>query len=297
MNVSHAAARSDPRPLGVLDSGVGGLSILRELRAQLPAENVIYLADQAHVPYGTRPIEQVRTFTEGIVRFLLAQDVKLVVVACNTASAAALHALRTRFPDVPFVGMEPAVKPAAQATQSGVIGVLATEATFQGALYASVVGRFARGVHVEKQACPEFVTLVEAGQTHTEAARAAVRRRLTPLLRAGVDQLVLGCTHFPFLADLLREEAGPHVALVDPSAAVARQVGRVLSAREAANISSAPGALRCYTTGSPSAFRRTLRALLGAELAEAADVCAATWGADGTLRAMPQAGACSEESV
>ncbi len=293
MNVPPTAARSDPRPIGVLDSGVGGLSVLREIRAQLPAENVIYLADQAHVPYGTRPIEQVRTFTEGIVRFLLAQQAKLIVVACNTASAAALRTLRTTFPHVPFVGMEPAVKPAAEATRSGVIGVLATEATFQGALYASVVGRFARDVRVEKQACPEFVTLVEAGETHGEAARAAVRRRLAPLLHAGVDQLVLGCTHFPFLADLLREEAGAGVALVDPSAAVARQVGRVLRAREAANMASAPGFLRCYTTGAPQAFRRVLRALLGAEVAQAADVCAAMWRADGTL-ALTASGACSD---
>ena len=284
VNAPHAAARSDPRPLGVLDSGVGGLSILRELRAQLPAENVIYLADQAHVPYGTRPIEQVRAFTEGIVRFLLAQDAKLIVVACNTASAAALRTLRADFPHVPFVGMEPAVKPAAQATQTGVIGVLATEATFQGELYASVVGRFAQNVRVETQACPEFVTLVEAGQTHGEAAREAVRRRLAPLLSAGVDQLVLGCTHFPFLADVLRAEAGAGVTLVDPSAAVARQVGRVLRAREAANMTSAPGWLRCYTTGAPQAFRRALRTLLGAEVAEAADVCAAKWGAGGTLK-------------
>ncbi len=292
MNALSASARSDPRPIGVLDSGVGGLSIVRELRAQLPSENLIYLADQAHVPYGTRPIAQVRAFTEAIVRFLLAQEVKLVVVACNTASAAALHALRATFPHVPFVGMEPAVKPAAQATQSGVIGVLATEATFQGELYASVVGRFAQGVRVEKQACPEFVTLVEAGQTHTEAARAAVRKRLAPLLRAGVDQLVLGCTHFPFLAHLLQEEAGPHVTLVDPSAAVARQVGRVLRAREAARMTSAPGELRCYTTGSPQAFRRALRTLLGAEVAEAADVCAARWHAAAPLQLMASAGAC-----
>ena len=293
MNLPHSPARSDPRPIGILDSGVGGLSILREVRAQLPAENVIYLADQAHVPYGTRPIEQVRAFTEGIVRFLLAQQAKLIVVACNTASAAALLTLRTTFPHVPFVGMEPAVKPAAEATRTGVIGVLATEATFQGKLYASVVGRFARDVRVETQTCPEFVTLVEAGHTHTDAARAAVRRRLAPLLRVGIDQLVLGCTHFPFLADVLRAEAGPGVALVDPSAAVARQVERVLRAREAAHMTSAHGKLCCYTTGDVPAFRRVLRTLLGAEVAEAADVCAATWGADGTLTPA-SAEACSD---
>ncbi|MBN1563788.1 MAG: glutamate racemase, partial [Anaerolineae bacterium] len=224
---THSHPISDPaarRPIGLMDSGVGGLSILRELRAQLPAENVIYVADQAHVPYGPRSIEQVRAFTFGVVRFLLDQGAKLIVIACNTASAAALYALRESFPAVPFVGMEPAVKPAACDTQSGVIGVIATAATFQGELYASVVGRFAQDVRVETAACPEFVTLAEAGDTDSAAARDAIRRRLSSLLVAGIDQLVLGCTHFPFLADAIRAEIGPGVTLVDPSPAVARQV-------------------------------------------------------------------------
>ncbi|MEW6577775.1 MAG: glutamate racemase, partial [Chloroflexota bacterium] len=274
------------RPIGLLDSGVGGLSILREVRAQLPAEHLIYLADQAHVPYGSRSIEQVRAFTEGIARFLIAQGVKLIVVACNTASAAALRPLRAQFPAMPFVGMEPAVKPAASATRSGVIGVIATEATFQGELFASVVGRFAQGVRVETRACPEFVRLAEAGETTSPRARLAVRRCLAPLLATGIDQLVLGCTHFPFLSEAIQAEAGPGVTIVDPSPAVARQAGRVLRDRAALNPAGTPGSVTCYTTGQPDAFRTVLRTLLGAEFAALAGVRAAAWDGD-RLHALP----------
>jgi glutamate racemase len=265
------------RPIGVLDSGVGGLSVLREMRALLPAEHVIYLADQGHVPYGPRSIEEVRAFTVETARFLIGQDAKLVVVACNAASAAALYHLRERFPEMPFVGMEPAVKPAARDTKTGVIGVIATEATFQGELYASVVGRFAQGVSVETRACPEFVRLAEAGETDSPAARAAVQRCLAPLLEAGIDQLVLGCTHFPFLKDAIQAEIGPGVTIVDPSPAVARQVGRVLAERALLTDSADPAHVIYYTSGDPAAFRTTLGALLGAEIAIPADVRAARW--------------------
>jgi glutamate racemase len=265
------------RPIGVLDSGVGGLSVLREIRTQLPAEPVIYLADQGHVPYGPRSIEQVRAFTVETARFLIGQGIKLVVVACNTASAAALYHLRERFPDTPFVGMEPAVKPAARDTKTGVIGVIATEATFQGELYASVVGRFAQDVRVETRACPEFVRLAEAGETDSPAARAAVRRCLAPLLEAGIDQLVLGCTHFPFLREAIQAEIGPGVTIVDPSPAVARQVGRALDDRALLAGGTAPDRVIYYTSGDPVTFRTTLGALLGAEMADSADVRAARW--------------------
>jgi glutamate racemase len=247
------------------------------MRAQLPAEHVIYLADQGHVPYGPRSIEEVRAFTVETARFLIGQDAKLVVVACNTASAAALHHLREHFPDTPFVGMEPAVKPAARDTKTGVIGVIATEATFQGELYASVVGRFAQEVRVETRACPEFVRLAEAGETDTPAARAAVQRCLAPLLEAGIDQLVLGCTHFPFLKDAIQAVIGLGVTIVDPSPAVARQVGRVLSERALLRDGTEPGPVTYYTSGDPAAFRATLGALLGTEIADSADVRTARW--------------------
>ena len=141
--------------IGIFDSGVGGLSVLQAIRSILPDAHLMYVADQVHVPYGPRPLEEVRSFSEGITRFLLAKGSKVIVVACNTASAAALHELRANFPEVPFVGMEPAVKPAAEFTKTGVVGVLATPATFQGALYASVVERFATGVTVLQHTCPK----------------------------------------------------------------------------------------------------------------------------------------------
>ncbi|NLX09330.1 MAG: glutamate racemase [Chloroflexi bacterium] len=278
------------RPVGLLDSGVGGLSVLREVRAQLPAEDVIYVADQGHVPYGPRSIEQVREFTVKLARFLIAQDAKLIVVACNTASAAALYTLRELFPDVPFVGMEPAVKPAAHETQTGTIGVIATEATFQGELYASVVGRFAQGVEVITAACPEFVLLAEAGETDSPAAHEAIRRRLLPLAEAGIDQLVLGCTHFPFLKPAIQAVLGPGVTVVDPSAAVARQAGRVLEARGLLNPGARPGHVTYYTSGEVAAFRRVLGALLGEPVARGADVRAACWTeGDAALAAAPSA--------
>ncbi|WP_119067898.1 glutamate racemase [Aggregatilinea lenta] len=266
----------DTRPIGVLDSGVGGLSVLREIRALLPHEHILYAADQGHVPYGPRSIEEVRTFTLGVARFLIEHKAKLVVVACNTASAAALYTLREAFPETPFVGMEPAVKPAARDTRTGRIGVIATEATFQGELYASVVGRFANGVQVETQACPEFVLLAEAGETSGDAAREAVRRRLAPLLAAGIDQLVLGCTHFPFLRAIIEAEVGPGVCVIDPGAAIARQVRRVLDGRGLLNGSDAPGGVTYTTSGDPAAFRRVLNALLGIDT-RPDDVLALRW--------------------
>lgn len=217
--------------VGVFDSGIGGLSVWREIACQLPAVNLLYLADQAHVPYGPRPLAQIRQYSAAITRFLLSQGAKLIVVACNTASAAALYHLRAVFPDVPFVGMEPAIKPAAEMSRSGVIGVIATVATFQGQLFGSLLERFASDVQVLTQTCPGLVEAVEAGELDAPATKALLRERLKPLIAARADTLVLGCTHYPFVAPLIARVAGPGVRIVDPAPAVARQVGRVLAQR------------------------------------------------------------------
>lgn len=280
MAVPLRIPHDDHRPIGIFDSGVGGLSILREVRRQLPAENLIYVADQGHVPYGPRSIEQVRGFTVEIARWLLDQDAKLIIIACNTASAAGLYPCRETFPDTSFVGMEPAVKPAARDTQSGVIGVIATEATFQGELFASVVGRFAHDVRVEALACPEFVLLAEAGNTDSPDARATIRQCLTPLTEAGIDQLVLGCTHFAFLKDAIQAATGDGVTIVDPSAAIARQAGRVLADRGQRNRNGTPGIVRYYTSGDPARFAETASTLLGARVT---DVRPLHWAGDATL--------------
>jgi len=257
--------RSADGPIGVFDSGVGGLSVLKAIRSLLPDENLLFVADQAHVPYGSRPLDEVRRYAKDLTEFLLARQAKMVVVACNTASAAALYELRQSFPQVPFVGLEPAVKPAAAASRSGVVGVLATPATFQGRLYASVVERFAREVTVLEDTCPGLVLQIERGCLDGSQTRSILESAIRPMLARGVDTLVLGCTHYPFVIPLIEEIAGPEVRVIDPAPAVARQAARLLVDHDLASPASlpAPGALTIYTSGDPAAFQGLLPRLLG----------------------------------
>ena len=252
--------------IGIFDSGVGGLSVLREIRAQMPSARLIYFGDTAHVPYGPRSMAQICEFSETITRFLLAKGAKVIVIACHTASAAALKYLRERFPDVPFVGMEPAVKPAAEITQSKTIGVLATQVTFQGELFASVVSRFAdtQNVRVLTQVCAGLVQQIEAGELDTPKTEAMLRGWVEPILAQGADALVLGCTHYPFIAPLLQKIcAGRAMRIIDPAPAVARQASRVASALADGHQARAKGYTTYYATGDMDDFRRSLRCLLG----------------------------------
>jgi len=269
---------NDTRPIGVFDSGVGGLSVWREIARQLPHENTIYFADQIHIPYGPRPLEQIRQFSEAIARFLLERGCKAIVVACNTASAAALKHLRAMFPHVPFVGMEPAVKPATETTQTRIVGVLATPATFQGALFASVVERFANGVRLINQACPGLVEQVEAGKLDAPDTDAMLRGFLQPILEANADTIVLACTHYPFVIESIRRLAGPGVKVIDPSPAIARQMGRVLIERDLGAPASHAGQHVFYTSGDRDAFRHVINRLVSAE----APIKAAVWRDDRT---------------
>ena len=256
-------------PIGVFDSGVGGLSVLRALWHELPGESFIYFADQAHVPYGPRPLEQVRAFSEAITRFLLEQGANLIVVACNTASAAALHRLREIFPQTPFVGMEPAVKPAAEQTRSGKVGVLATPATFQGALYASVVERFASGVQLLQHTCPGLVAQIEAGEIDTPTTREILELALGPMLEEGIDTVVLGCTHYPFVIPLIEKIAGPNVRVIDPAPAVARQAARLLEPKSLPHLAlqgSPSTRTRFLTTGNPEQLTAVINKLTGLEV-------------------------------
>lgn len=253
-------------PIGVFDSGVGGLSVLRAIRQRLPAQPVLYLADQAHVPYGSRTLDEVRGFSEGITRFLLDHGARLIVVACNTASAAALHELRQQFPDVPFIGMEPAVKPAAEHTHTGVVGVIATPATFQGRLYASVVERFANGVTILQDTVPGLVTAIERGQLDTPETRAILERALRPMLAQQIDTVVLGCTHFPFVIPLIQQIVGPQVRVIDPAPAVARQVERLLESHGWLPTGQQPAGTRFFTTGPVEPFDACLSRLAGDHL-------------------------------
>jgi glutamate racemase len=250
-------------PIGIFDSGVGGLSVLREMRAQLSSEPVLYFADQGHVPYGQRKVEEVRAFSEEITRFLLDLGAKLIVVACNAASAAALRHLRQIYVTTSFVGMEPAVKPAAESTHTGVVGILATPTTFQGALYASVVERFGSGVTILQDTCPGLVGQIEKGELDSPATREILEKALIPMMEKGIDTVVMACTHYPFVIPLVNQIVGPAVRVIDPAPAVVRQTIRLLDKQGLRSAGSAPGELRFFTSGEAALFRHHLPLLLG----------------------------------
>ena len=213
---------SNNAPIGVFDSGLGGLTVWREVRRALPAESLVYLGDGKNCPYGSRPREEVRRLADEAVAFLVAQGCKLVVVACNTATAAAIDFLREKYAPMPIVGMEPAVKPACLATRSGVVGVLATERSLDGELFRRTAARYGDGVDLVTAPGRGFVELVENDLEATPEAEATVRAAVAEMLEHGADQIVLGCTHYPFLLPVLeRVVAGRGVTVVDPSPAVA----------------------------------------------------------------------------
>ena len=271
---------SDPNsPIGIFDSGVGGLSVLREIRAQMPEESAIYFGDQGHIPYGPRPMEQIRNFSETITGFLLERDAKIIVVACNTASAAALKYLREKFPTVSFVGMEPAVKPAAEQTATGRVGVLATPATFQGALYASVVERFANGAVLFQNTCTGLVQEIERGNLDGPETRQILKDALLPMLEKDIDTVVLGCTHYPFVIPLIQEIVGEKVRVIDPAPAVARQVKRLLEAERMKSQPSHPGTVQVYTSGDSTSLEGLLSVLLG----ESGEVTEVNWLSDSSI--------------
>ncbi|PTA67676.1 glutamate racemase [Deinococcus arcticus] len=264
---------SPTAPLGVFDSGVGGLSVLAELRRALPGQDLLYLADTAHVPYGARSDEDIRTLTDRAVTALHGLGAGAVVVACNTASAFSLAHLRARF-DMPIIGLVPAVKPAVQATRSGVVGVLATPGTLRGTLLADVVREWAgpAGVRVLNAVSTELVPLVEAGKADHDQTRAVLREVLTPLVQAGADQLVLGCTHYPFLAPSIRAEFGTTFALLDSGAAVARHTRRVLDGAGLRAPDTASGRVRYFVTGDPARSAPVFAALLAANMHNGAEL-------------------------
>lgn len=239
---------SDERPVGFFDSGRGGLCILEAFKRLCPRESTVYIADSANCPYGNRPADEIIRLSEAHTRTLLAKGCKAVVVACNTATAAAIDHLRNTFAEVPFVGLEPAVKPAALQSKTGVVGVLATAGTFGGRLYRETKARFAKDVTVVATVADEFVELVERGETSGAVAEAAVRAKIEPLLAAGCDMLVLGCTHFPHLKPLIEKIASGRAEVLDPSDAVARQTKRVLAAHGLLATSAPPPAHEFVST-------------------------------------------------
>lgn len=250
------------RSIGVFDSGVGGLTVLAHIRAALPGADLLYVADSAHAPYGDKPAEFIAARARLIAEFLVAQEAAALVVACNTATAAAIAELRTRY-TLPIVGMEPAVKPAAEATRSGVIGVLATSGTLESGKFAELVRRFGSQARVIVQPCPGLVERIEAGDFDSAATRALLEGFVAPLLEQDADTLVLGCTHYPFLAPLLREFAGEAVSLIETGAAVARQLQRRLAETDF-TCGASGGTARFYSSGDPRHLQALLPRLWGA---------------------------------
>ncbi|HUN22498.1 MAG TPA: glutamate racemase [Anaerolineales bacterium] len=250
-------------PIGIFDSGLGGLSVLRELVRLLPNERFVYLADQARVPYGSRKLNELRIISQQAVEFLMGLDSKLIVIACNTASAAALRPLREQFLGFPFVGMEPALKPAVTQSKGKKVGVLATPATFQGELFANLLEKYTEQAQIYSQACPGWVELVEDGLADSPTAEQKVREVVEPLLREGVDTLVLGCTHYPFLLSTLRKVVSPETLVIDPSPAVAQQTVRRLDAlglrvQEDYTLPDATAQVVFFTTGRLARYREQL---------------------------------------
>ncbi len=219
---------------GIFDSGFGGLSVLKEIVRLLPGESYLYYADSAHCPYGEKTREYVIDRSLAISRLLMERGADIIVVACNTATAAAIRTLRSTWPDFPFVGMEPAVKPAALHTHSGIIGILATAGTLKGSNYLDLRKKYSDKVRVVEHVGQGFVELVEKGILDGPEAEVIVRASVTPLLDAGADTIVLGCTHYPFLEPVIRRVAGPDVEIINPAPAVARQVERLFPRRQEA---------------------------------------------------------------
>lgn len=250
-------------PVGVFDSGVGGISVLREIRAALPGESLIYYADSGHCPYGGKPREDIIARATVITELLLMRGVKLIVVACNTATIAAVEHLRATYP-IPFIGMEPAVKPAVAQSKTGVVGVLATGAALGGNKFHRLMAAHAQQVRVITQPCPGLVECVEAGELRAPATRALVEKYVRPLLAQNADTLVLGCTHYPFLRPLIAEVAGPGVALLDTGEAVARHTRRVLEREGLLSASSVSGPIEWQGSGDEALYARLREQLMQA---------------------------------
>ena len=264
------------RTIGVFDSGIGGLSVLRHICEILPDERLIYVADSGHVPYGDKPAPYIEQRSLALTRFLIEQGADAIVIACNTATAAAAATLRSRF-SIPIVGMEPAVKPAVAATRSGVIGVLATTGTLESARFAALLERYAGAAEIVTQGCPGLVEQVERGKLNDAHTRELIARYTAPLLARGADTLILGCTHYPFLAPLITEVVGAAIALVDTGAAVARQLHR----RIQTELPARPAPLKEQMD--PAQF------FTSGDAVQASRIMSVLWGEHAAVRQLPQA--------
>jgi glutamate racemase len=259
---------SDPRALGIFDSGVGGLTVARAVIDLLPAEPIVYFGDTARYPYGDRPVEQIRSFAREIVSYLLDRDVKMLVVGCNSIEVAAIEELTSRA-RVPVVGViDAGVRAALRATRNGRIGVIGTTATIESGAYGRAVGRERADVELSSEACPLFVPHVERGDTTSEELLAAARGYLEPLREAGVDTLILGCTHYPLLSGLLQVVMGPDVVLISSAEEVAKDVYAALVDADLLRDGDGEPAHEFLCSGDPGSFRSLTARFLGPEATE-----------------------------
>jgi glutamate racemase len=253
--------------IGVMDSGVGGISVLKHIHALLPHEHLIYFADSKHAPYGSKTPEEIIARCMQIADFLLQKDVKAIVVACNTATAAAINTLRETF-DIPIIGMEPAVKPAAAATKNGVIGVLATVGTLKSAQFAALLESYGRNVKVVTQGCVGLVECIERGELESTETKALIRQYTAPLLAEGADTIVLGCTHYPFIAHVIQEVVGDKITLIDTGAAVAKQLKRQLEEKGLLSVSQQKAEVHFWTNSEAENASQVTEKLWGKHVEE-----------------------------
>lgn len=250
-------------PIGVMDSGVGGISVLRHIHALLPHEDLIYFADSKYAPYGSKTPDEIKARCFETADFLIAKNVKALVVACNTATAAAIDDMRAKY-TLPIIGMEPAVKPAAEASKNGIIGVLATVGTLKSAQFAGLLENYGRNVQVVTQGCIGLVECIERGELTQDSTRELLKKYLAPLLQEGADTIVLGCTHYPFVRPMIEGIVGPNVAIIDTGAAVAKQLQKKLAE---ANLLSPnkPANIGFWTNGAAINAAQVIEQLWGAK--------------------------------
>ena len=253
---------SSVAPIGILDSGAGGLSVWRRIRDELPCEDLLYAADTAHIPYGDKPAGMVRQRVHTLAEALVGEGAKALVVACNTATAAAVESLRERFA-LPVVGMEPGIKPAILGSRNGVVGILATEGMVRSQRMAQLVQRYGSGKRVIIQACPGLVEQVERHALHGHETQRLLSRYLEPILAEGADTLVLGCTHYPFLMDTIQHLAGPALQIIDTAPAIARRLHALLSQQGRLNPGPQAGQARFFSTADPASQAELFSHLLG----------------------------------
>jgi glutamate racemase len=253
-------------PIGVFDSGVGGLSVLKHIRALLPHENLVYVADSKYAPYGNQSPTFIQARSFYLAEFLLEQGVKALVLACNTATAAAVAGLRERYPDLTIIGMEPALKPAVAATKTGVVGVLATSGTLKSAQFAALLEHYGQAVEVVTQACIGLVECVEKGELDSASTQALLKQYVQPLLKANADTIVLGCTHYPFVRALIEGLVGSDVVLIDTGAAVARHLKHRLQDAQQLNESKQVASVRFWSNNEAADTEKVVSALWGEQV-------------------------------